>query len=254
MTLEARIARVQALIPDLRPLQLDVFERIAQAFTSNGRAFRDAASDLVTPCTLDGFDDALRIHHCFSDEPFTKDKFEHALVRVVRDCGEPAEMAPRGNAGHDVTLGGVRFSLKTQADRGIRLDHLLISKYMELGKGEWTDDPGQLPSLTKRFLDHLSRYDRILTLRRLPAASGWHRYELVEIPKALLLEASTGQHEMKMESKQTPKPGYCYVRASDGTLKFRLYFDGGTERKLQIQSLDKRLCIVHAVWAFEAVL
>jgi hypothetical protein len=32
--------------------------------------------------------------------------------------------------------------------------------------------------------------------------------------------------------------------------QFRLYFDGGTERKLKINKIDKRLCIVHATWEF----
>ena len=44
-------------------------------------------SDVVTPCVLDDFGDALRIHHCFSAEPFSKDKFEYALERVLNLCG-----------------------------------------------------------------------------------------------------------------------------------------------------------------------
>lgn len=34
--------------------------------------------------------------------------------------------------------------------------------------------------------------------------------------------------------------------------KYALYFDGGTERKLQIKSLRKSLCVVHASWEFES--
>ena len=30
------------------------------------------------------------------------------------------------------------------------------------------------------------------------------------------------------------------------------YFDGGTERKLEMQKLAKAYCIVHAEWVFEA--
>lgn len=95
----------------------------------------------------------------------------------------------------------------------------------------------------------MRNYDRILTLRRLKAV-GFHVYELVEIPKALLLEAGSGQFEMKSDSRQFPKPGYCTVHAPDGRIKFQLYFDGGTERKLQIKQLDKALCVVHATWRF----
>ena len=53
------------------------------------------------------------------------------------------------------------------------------------------------------------------------------------------------------ESKQFPKPGYCDVINENGEMKFQLYFDGGTERKLQIKNLLKTHCIVHAVWEFE---
>ena len=33
-------------------------------------------------------------------------------------------------------------------------------------------------------------------------------------------------------------------------MKYQLYFDGGTERKLQIKNLRKDLCTVHATWVF----
>ena len=58
---------------------------------------------------------------------------------------------------------------------------------------------------------------------------------------------------MRKHSKQTPKPGYCDVKDTDGTLKYQLYFDGGTERKLQIKHLKKDLCIVHARWIFSII-
>jgi type II restriction enzyme len=54
------------------------------------------------------------------------------------------------------------------------------------------------------------------------------------------------------DSRQNPKPGYGYVRDAAGGLKYSLYFDGGTERKLQIRALQKRLCQVHATWAFQS--
>ncbi|WP_410175673.1 hypothetical protein [Limnoraphis robusta] len=50
-----------------------------------------------------------------------------------------------------------------------------------------------------------------------------------------------------------PKPGYCYIRDEFGEDKFRLYFDGGTERKLQIQRLQKKYCRVHALWQIPPV-
>jgi len=109
-----------------------------------------------------------------------------------------------------------------------------------------------LTGLREQFFFHMLSYDRILSLRRLPTKEKLVcHYELVEIPKSLLEEAKNGRLVMVQKSRQTPKPGYCYVNDKNGKEKFQLYFDGGTERKLQIKNLDKSFCIVHAEWRFE---
>ena len=145
----------------------------------------------------------------------------------------PAELARRGNSGHDITIGGVRFSLKTQANKGVSRKLAYISKFMELGKGKWGDDESDLIGLREQFFSHIKSYDRILVLRTLSKAPDEWQYELLEIPKALLREAAHGTLEMRHKSNQTPKPGYCHVRNSEGELMFQLYFDGGTERNFR---------------------
>jgi type II restriction enzyme len=75
-------------------------------------------------------------------------------------------------------------------------------------------------------------------------------YELVEIPKGILEAAKDGNLEMRVDSKQHPKPGYCYVKDKRGELMYELYFDAGGERKLQVKNLWKRYCTVHATWEF----
>jgi hypothetical protein len=206
-------------------------------------------SDIVSDVVLDNLGEILRLHHCFSIEAFSKDRFEYAMERVFKQSGVEARLASKGNPGHDITIDSVRYSLKTQADKGIKPGSLWISKFMELGKGDWTDRDEDLEGLRAQFLKHMRAYDRILSLRCLEGGEKW-RYELVEIPKSLLQEAGTGTLEMKHKSKQYPKPGYCYVKDSKGKTKFQLYFDGGSERKLQIKHLDKKYCKVHAEWKF----
>lgn len=196
------------------------------------------------------FGDALMIHHAFSNEPFTKDKFEYALVNTANLVDIEAEFAPRGNRGHDVIIGTTKYSLKTQADKSIKKDSIWISKYMELGKGDWSDDPKQLNGLVSAFLVHLKESDKILILRCLHKAPNW-KYELVEIPKELLERCVYGQLEMKGNSKQMPKPGYCTVKDKSGFIDFQLYFDGGSERKLQVKGLRKSLCKVIGEWNFD---
>lgn len=250
MTDPERIRSITASLPKLTKFQLDSIDRIITQLQGPKEFWRNSSSNLVTDGVLQDFGDALRVHHCFSAEALSKDRFEFALERVLNGCKIPAKRAPRGNPGHDITIKGVPCSLKTQADKNIRVNTVHISKYMELGKGAWTDQVDDLRGLLDRFFEHMERYERIFTLRRLKETSHEH-YELVEIPKSLLQEAKTGELRIVTASRQNPKPGYCTVRSEHGTgVKFELYFDGGTERKLQVKSLQKSLCTVHATWRF----
>ena len=54
--------------------------------------------------------------------------------------------------------------------------------------------------------------------------------------------------EIQDSSRQTPKPAKCFVYEGRNLL-YELYFDGGTERKLQIRKINKDNCIVHATWS-----
>lgn len=235
-------------IPELNAGQLHWVKRVVEVFQDE-HDFSIAESDLFDDETLINFGEAMRVHHSFSEEPFSKDKFEYVLVTVLKLSGQNADLAPKGNPGHDANLNGVKVSLKTQANKGIRENVIWVSKFMELGRGQWSDNPSDLEGLRDQFFSHMKNYDRILTLRCLSKAPEW-KYELVEIPKNLLARAKTGPLEMKLKSKQMPKPGYCYVNDEDGKKLFDLYFDGGTERKLQIKNLKKRACNVHAIWQF----
>jgi hypothetical protein len=241
----------------LRKLRPDQLARV-------GAFARALADPQDVTCGKDGFatldfvhrfGDALRLHHLFSHEPFTKDKFEHAMVAALNQSGHKATLAPRGNPGHDLTVGEERWSLKTQADRSIKRDSLHISKFMELGKGRW-ETREDLAGLRDQMLHHMRSYDRIFSLRCFQAPLIGNivqfEYELVEIPKKLLLRAQQGEFRLVESSKQTPKPGYCAVSTDHHLLLFSLYFDGGTERKLQIKDLSKQQCIVHATWRVTA--
>jgi type II restriction enzyme len=246
----SREQRIKALATALRELsdsQLGWTEGVINQFRQKPTLYRNPSSDLVTPCFLEMFGDALQIHHCFSTEALSKDKFEYAFERVLNRCNIPAVLAPKGNPGHDITIKGVPFSLKTQAEKNIRRDSIHISKFMELGKGPWATEQ-DLIGLRDQFFRHMHSYDRILQLRRVTDQKNLQEYELVEIPKKLLLRARTGVFRMMQDSPQNPKPGTCRVVDASDQLLFDLYFDGGTERKLQIRHLAKQNCIVHGVW------
>ena len=69
--------------------------------------------------------------------------------------------------------------------------------------------------------------------------------------KKSLYAASDGKLTIIFGANQYPKPGYCTITDDADRVKFQLYFDGGTERKLQIKRLKKVFCVVHATWKFE---
>jgi hypothetical protein len=247
-----RLEDMMRRLARLNPKQIDSVEAILDSLTQPADLDVNEESDFATRSFALGFLDHLRIHHLSSSEPFTKDKFEHSMVRVLNDEGHDAELAPRGNPGHDITVDGVPWSLKTQADASIKREFLHISKFMELGRGKWEDE-NDLRELAEAMFRHMESYDRIFSLRCVSQAKatkqpGVFEYELVEIPKSLLLKARDGEFAMRHESKQVPKPGYASVSDEHLQLVFQLYFDAGTERKLQIKSLSKAHCMVHATW------
>lgn len=208
--------------------------------------WRAPDSDIVTSAVLENLGDRLLSHHANSRQSLSKDRFEFALESALNTSKISAQLVKsRTNRGHDITIRNIPVSLKTEAAKNIKESTVHVSKWMELGKGEWV-----LPRLRDIFLEHLRSYERIFTLRCLSSDPSRIRYELVEIPKELLLEAKGCVLEVCKGSKQKPKPGYGYIKDATGDLKFSLYFDGGTERKLQIKHLRKDLCKVHATWTF----
>lgn len=250
MTRSERIKRLLDAIPDLSDYRLHLVDRIVRVFSLPRDYRRPHNSALISERVSEDFGDVLRLHHCFSREPFSKDKFEYALENVLRADGIDAALSPRGQRGYDICIKGESFSLKTEAAKAIRLGTIHISKFMELGGGQWGNDPADLIGLRAQFLSALDGIQRLLILRSLSKGTPDYLYELVEIPKALLEKARTGRFEMKIDSAQFPKPGYCYIEER-GTRLFSLYFDGGGERKLQIKGLRKDLCLVHATWKFD---
>lgn len=242
------VDQIGKLSDDARALVLQIVTCLLKDFQ---RIFYKTDSPLVSKRVVSYLGNTLRIHHCLSREPFAKDKFEYALVAAWNFDGRHAELAPRGNPGYDVVVDNTKISLKTQADKSIKDSEIHISKFMELGKGAWTDKPEQLEGLRQAFFKHMKSYDTILVLRCLKADDrGPVRYELVQVPLALLHLSKDAKLQMQMESPQNPKPGYCEVFI-DSKLVFKLYFDGGTERKLQVQKIDKAQCLVVAEWEFK---
>lgn len=250
------LSQARALVPDLQKLTPDQFawiEQLVRSMSLPATHWRNPASDVFTDDRVLGlFFLFLITHHTLSAEAFKQEKFEYALEKILTQCGRKAERAPsRTNPGHDLTVDDVRWSLKTVADKAIKRDPVLLTKWMELGKGTWGKDVGDLKRLCDKFVAHLAGYDRVFVLRYLtPGARTEHEYEVIEIPKPLLLLAPTGEFQISVRSRQSAAvPGTCIVRDDAGVM-FELYFDGGSERKLKVQKLRRNLCVHHATWKF----
>jgi hypothetical protein len=118
-TVDSKVELARALvkaIPDLTAGHLYWLDRVVRVFSA-GHKFDLKKSDLFDETTLQNFGDTVRIHHGFSAEPFTKDKFEYVLVKVLELGGHDAKLAPKGNPGCDVTLGTTRLSRKPKRTR-----------------------------------------------------------------------------------------------------------------------------------------
>lgn len=153
MTPDDPIGEILNLVAGMRPDQVKKVAEFAMALASPPESTCQGTG-VLTQAFVDRMGDALRIHHMFSLEPFTKDKFEYAAVAAFREIGVSAIKAPRGNPGHDLTVGGEKWSLKTQADAGIKRDFLHISEFMELGKGRWETE-SDLAGLRDQMLVHM---------------------------------------------------------------------------------------------------
>ena len=125
-----RIDNVIKALPSLSDTQISWIEGVIQIFSCPHKFIRHD-SDLINDAQiLNDFGDVLRIHHSFSLEPFTKDKFEYALEKILTYRGIKAKLANKGNRGYDLTINNKTFSLKTQADRNINENYIWISKFI----------------------------------------------------------------------------------------------------------------------------
>ncbi len=254
MTSAEVLAEISRLWPNLLDDQRTLLLEVARSFAQPIQQWRRPNSDVVPDDrTLSRLGDALRSHHSASHEPFKKEKLEYALQRIYASQGRKATLSTSRTAKFDLEVDEQRWSLKTQADRGITRDRLWISKLMELGQFSWTRDPETLREVVAFVLGKLSQIDRILTLRCLtPTDSTHHEYELVEIPARIFDKSREGDLSIGARSTADPPAGYCHVNDASG-LMFFFHFDGGGERKLHVKNLRKDLCILHASWIFDTV-
>jgi len=107
MSNEFRIKEIFENLRKVSDAQLDLVEKILNQLAIPRNFTRASDSDIVTNDLLGNLGDILLIHHCFSKEAFSKDKFEYAMEWVCNQSDIPAKLAPKGNPGHDITIDGL---------------------------------------------------------------------------------------------------------------------------------------------------
>lgn len=212
-------------------------------------------SDLVTPEFADRFALRLRLFHALHDpgEVLTKRAFEFALVAAARAGGRPARVTKSAtNPGTDAVIDGVEFSLKTEAAAAIHPQRIKISKLME---SAWTKEYEScaqfLDEGVPQIVAHLERYERILMLRAFGRLedTGWVRYDLVEIPRDLLLQVRHSRPEDC--TGPSPKGNIRIAVSYRGRPAYTLLSDG-SDQKITISGLETEFCVRHGSWTVRA--
>jgi hypothetical protein len=198
------------------------------------------------------FSNVLLIHHATNDDKFKKKAFEFAFRGACEFMQLKARItASQTNPGEDVTVDGVKYSLKTEADQSISTRSIKISKLME---ARWIRDlsgkTDRGPQAVQRILKHLKNYDKIVTLRAFDRKKDNVRtgvlYELWEINKQVLEQiAGLAEKDFTLPTMNNSFSANV-IEAGKGRV-FTLRMDGSVE-KITIGGLGVEYCEKHASW------
>lgn len=258
----AALQQLIQVVTNLDPVQVELLTEVATVMMRRVEETINPGSDLVTPRFAANFRNRLLIHHATNESKLTKKAFEYAFKGACEADGKTGFITLSDTfSGADVTIDGVRFSLKTEASKNIEAEQIVISKFTE---AQWIQKEVELADLTKRkkTLDelageaanripaHLNNYDRILVLRAIELPAARLRYEIVEIPRRLLQRVA-----FLTVADFTPltKGGGTSAKATvDGKPAFTLRLDG-SDGKITIAGLQIAFCTRHASWIIPTV-
>jgi hypothetical protein len=235
------------LLKRLHPTQIDLLTEIVLAMLREVKEKFDASSDIASELFRISFRNRLLLHHATSEAKLTKKAFEYAFRAASIAAGRNASIiSSQTNSGTDVVVDDVAFSLKTEADASIHTDRVTISKLME---ARWIQQCSTLDDLAQAAVDripkHLQQYERILTLRAHNSHDNAIYYELVEIPRTLLLEV---QRLTSSDFSPRTRQGGSTARVEvEGQHAFSLRLDG-SDGKVTIGSLRLSSCQRHCSW------
>ncbi len=237
-----------AVVRQLAPAQVQLLLNMAQAMSDGLTSTINPVSDLLDTATVATFANILLMHHANHREKFNKKGFEYAFVTAALAGGKTATLVTSAtNPGADVLVNGVAFSLKTEAAQSIRRGYIFISKLME---ARWIREcrtpEAFLQGVLQAVVPQLQQYQRILVLRAFDLATAKVQYDLIEIPRDLLLEVAGLQvADFRLHTGRSGGSHADVLIA--GRKAFTLNLEGSVE-KVQIRGLDVARCIWHGSW------
>jgi len=248
----AALQQLITVVTGLDPVQVELLTEIATVMMRRVEETVNPTSDLVTPRFAANFRNRLLIHHATNEAKLTKKAFEYAFKGACEADGKTGFITLSDTfSGVDVTIDGVRFSLKTEASKDIKAEQITISKFTE---ARWIQQQTTLDELAReaasRVPAHLNNYDRILVLRARELSGSRLRYEIVEVPRDLLRRVST--LTAADFSPRTAQGGSSARVIVNGRDAFTLRLDG-SDGKITIAGLQIAFCVRHAAWIIPTV-
>ena len=164
-------------------------------------------------------------------------------MRAARAAGHAVTQAPDGQRFWDVEIDGRKISLKSTAQKGLKVKTLHISKLCEAA---WIQDmrgAAQREGATKNlFAEYTTAVDSIIQLRLFKAKAF---YELVKIPSTLLAQvASVPRAEFAPDG---PSIG---IPVGQDPPDFTLKLDR-SDAKVTLANINKEVCSVLGTWQLD---
>lgn len=240
---------LDALISNAKSLdanRLKALLELSKALQNEVAVTVGANSDLMKPLFIDEISIQLTAYHSFNEQALTKKTFEYLFKKACQANGSNAVITSNPvNPGADVTVDDVAFSLKTEGADHQSTKNITFSKFME---ARWIRDCLTVEDFaretTRRVIEHLSSYQRILVLRSFEEAENY-RYMLFEVPIKLLMEV--GKLTPNNFTPRTKNGGSSAKIYVGDKRAFTLRLDGSVE-KVTISGIDISLCKFHGSW------
>jgi hypothetical protein len=235
------IENLRDVIGNLTEEQAAILLEVATALHGDAVvAVPSEGSDIATGAFVRDFGNRLLVHHATSEELLNKKSFEFAFVASSRAAGRVAARiaSTEDNPHADVVVDEVMYSLKTESAASIRL---MEARWIR----ECRNRADLVRGIQSKVVPHLESYQRIIILRVFSKTEGHVQYDLVEIPRDVLLEVrNLGASDFSALNDNNSSR--ADIKRNRRAL-FALRLDGSVE-KVTIANLRVDACTVHATW------